>query len=133
MLRKEIVYFRSALMVDTEETSVEWYSIPEVADYLALPQRDVRTMIKQGELIAVRGGDNAALRIPAQVLVFPTDGVPHIVTGLSGTLTLLADSGFSVDEQLSWLVSDNLELGMSPLAALREGHIHAVRRAVLTA
>ncbi|MDY5585155.1 MAG: helix-turn-helix domain-containing protein [Arcanobacterium sp.] len=120
-------------MENLENLPVDWYSIPEVSDYLQIPQREVRTMLKQHELIAVRGGDNFALRIPAQVLIFPTDGVPQIVAGLSGTLTLLSDLGFTDEEQVQWLISDNLELGMSPLAALQAGQLHAVRRAALTA
>lgn len=52
------------------------------------------------------------------------------VSGLRGTLILLEDSGFSIDEAIDWVLADNDVLGQRPIDALRAGHKAPVRRAI---
>lgn len=107
----------------------EWYSIPEIADFLGVRQRDVRTMISDNRLIAVRRGENNALAINGQQIA-EKDGIFVPLPALRGTLISLHDSGFSNDEAMSWLLRSDEELGQPPLDALVAGHTHAVRRVI---
>lgn len=113
----------------TELNTDQWYSIPEIADLLGVRQRDVRAMIDDARLVARRQGENNALAINGAQLVDDGDKIVAL-RALQGTLTLLYDSGFTNEEALSWLLRDNDEIGQPPLAALRDGNVHAVRRAV---
>lgn len=111
--------------------SEQWVSIPEVAELLHIRQRDVRTMLSKNEIVAVRRGENSALAVHRAEFV--TDGSNvSVVPSLKGTLTALADVGFSDEEKLSWLLEPNQELGCAPLAALHAGRVHSVRRAIIT-
>lgn len=83
----------------------------------------VRRLIQDRSLFAAR--DGKALVIPEEIIV---DGAP--MAHLRGTLILLADSGFSEDEALTWLYADNDELGQTPMAAMLSGQRAQVRRAV---
>lgn len=107
----------------------EWYSIPEIADFLGVRQRDVRSMIADNRLIAVRRGANDALAINGQQIA-EKDGTYVPLPALRGTLISLHDAGFSTDEAISWLLRTDEELGQPPLDALASGHTHAVRRVI---
>ena len=75
-----------------------WLTLPDVAERLGVEVTRVRQLVKEGQLIAVRRGENRALQVPAD---FIGDG--KVVKGLAGTLTLLKDDGFSDEEMLEWL------------------------------
>ena len=51
---------------------------------------------------------------------------------LQGTLTLLADDGFTPEESLSWLYEVQDELGERPIDALTSGRHHRVNRIAST-
>ena len=51
---------------------------------------------------------------------------------LRGTLTLLADDGFTSDESLEWLYTLQEELGERPIDALVSGRHHRVNRIAST-
>jgi hypothetical protein len=106
---------------------VEWLSIPEFADRLGISAVQVRDKIRDRKIIAIRRGDQQAWAVPAQFIVIG-DGGPHVIATLRGTFTLLADAGFSDEETMAWLLAEHDELGMSPLASLREGRRSHVRR-----
>ncbi|MFC5370010.1 Rv2175c family DNA-binding protein [Arcanobacterium bovis] len=107
----------------------QWLSIPEVADLLSLRQRDVRSLLAEKKLVAVRRGSNKALSIhPDQIVV--NEGVAQPLKSLRGTLIALSDAGFSDDEAMDWLLRDEPELGKTPLECLRTGNVHAVRRVI---
>lgn len=61
------------------------------------------------------------MTIPAE---FVADG--DIVRGLAGTITVLADAGYSDQEIIDWLFTP--ESGVTAMTELRGGHIKAVRR-----
>lgn len=118
-------------MVMTFDT-VEWLSVPETAEILGIRQRDVRSMLADKTLVAVRRGENHALMIPRDFLI-QSSGQWQVLTSLRGTFTLLRDAGLSDDEVVAWLFSDEPSLDTTPLQALRQGNVHPVRRAALMA
>lgn len=106
---------------------VEWLSVPEFADRIGRTASDVRDMLREGALASVRRGERNTVQIPAGFII-PGDHAPHIIPTLRGTLTLLRDAGFDDDGAIAWLLADEPELGMSPLAALQQGQRAHVRR-----
>ncbi|WP_062385822.1 Rv2175c family DNA-binding protein [Demequina iriomotensis] len=114
-------------------TDAMWLTVPDFADRLGSTPSKVRDMLREGDLLAVRRGERQTLQIPADVIV-DGDAGPEVIATLRGTLTLLRDAGMDDAECAEWLLSDEPELGMSPLAALREGrraHVRRVAQALL--
>lgn len=105
----------------------DWLTVPDFALALGVTPGDVREMVREGELVAVRRGERGIVNIPAGFIV-DGDGGPMVVKTLRGTLTLLRDAGFSDAECADWLMEVAPELGMAPLTALREGQRAPVRR-----
>lgn len=113
-------------MVDEQN----WLSLPEVAEATGLEHRTVRGFLRDRVLVAARRGENNALQVPEGFLVPGEDpGTRTVLPALRGTIILLGDSGFDDEEIVAWLLRPSEELGSSPLAALRRGRTHAVRRA----
>lgn len=110
-------------------SATEWYSIPEIADFLGVRQRDVRTMISERKLFAIRRGENNALAISGDQIVVG-DGGAHALSSIKGTITALQDAGYSDAEVAEWMHRENDELGSTPMQCLRDGQTHAVRRAI---
>lgn len=100
-----------------------WLTLPDVAERLGLEVTRIRPLIKEGQLIAVRRGENRVLMVPAD---FIGDG--KIVKGLAGTLTLLKDDGFSDEEALEWLFTPDPSLPGTPAQALSENRGTEVKR-----
>ena len=104
-----------------------WLTLPEVAERLGVEVTRVRQMVKEGQLLAVRraraDGDAEVLQVPADFI----DG-DRIVKGLTGTLTLLRDDGFTVEEMLEWLFTPDDSLPGTPTQALRENRGTEVKR-----
>ena len=100
-----------------------WLTVPEVAEALGVEVTRVRQLIKEGQLIAVRRGENRVLQVPAAFI----DG-DRIVKGLVGTLTLLRDDGFTDEEMLEWLFTPDDTLPGTPAQALRENRGTEVKR-----
>lgn len=100
----------------------------------------VRRLLQERRLVAVRRGDPPVLSVPADFLVpghlanpaqpgVPTEGRPWtVLAALQGTLTVLADDGFSDAETIAWLFDVEESLGVSPVEALRAGRKTEVRR-----
>jgi hypothetical protein len=100
-----------------------WLTLPDVADRLGVEVTRVRQLVKEGQLIAVRRGENRVLQVPED---FIGDG--KVVKGLVGTLTLLKDDGFSDEEMLEWLFTPDPSLPGTPAQALRENRGTEVKR-----
>ncbi|HLR28452.1 MAG TPA: Rv2175c family DNA-binding protein [Ruania sp.] len=112
--------------MDEEET---WLSIPEVAETLQIPDRTVRQYLRDKTLVGTRRGPNGRLVIPGSFLTGTQTGdAPAVLATLPGTITVLLDAGFSDEDTVSWLLTEDDELGEAPIAALQRGHVHAVRR-----
>ncbi|MDN4474585.1 Rv2175c family DNA-binding protein [Demequina sp. SYSU T00192] len=114
-------------------TDVAWLTVPDFADQLGTTPSEVREMLREGHLFAVRRGERQTLQIPADVLVDGEAG-PEVIATLRGTLTLLRDAGMDDAECADWLLAEEPELGMTPLEALRQGrraHVRRVAQALL--
>lgn len=110
--------------VATLETLVpEWLPVPEVAERLGLSVSQVKTMIRERELVAVPHGERGAAHVPAAFLVGN-----EVVKGLAGTLTVLNDAGYNVEESVRWLFTEDDALGTTPIAALLENRRKQVHR-----
>ncbi|MGP3971572.1 Rv2175c family DNA-binding protein [Streptomyces sp. 6N223] len=100
-----------------------WLTLPDIAEELGVEVTRVRQLVKDGQLIAVRRGENRVLQVPAAFI-----GGGKIVKGLSGTLTLLKDDGFTDEEMLEWLFTPDDSLPGTPAQALRENRGTEVKR-----
>lgn len=100
-----------------------WLTLPDIAERLDVEVTRVRQLVKEGQLIAVRRGENRVLQVPAD---FIGDG--RIVKGLMGTVTLLRDDGFTDEEMLEWLFTADDSLPGTPAQALRENRGTEVKR-----
>ncbi|WP_419994207.1 Rv2175c family DNA-binding protein [Streptomyces boninensis] len=100
-----------------------WLTLPDIAEKLDVEVTRVRQLVKEGQLIAVRRGENRALMVPAEFI-----GEEKIIKGLVGTLTLLRDDGFTDEEALEWLFTEDPTLPGTPVQALRENRGTEVKR-----
>lgn len=105
----------------TKSTTVNWLTIPDLVELLGVGVSKVRRLIEDRQLLARRV--DGVWQVPD---VFIRDGEP--LPELRGTLTLLADAGFSDDEAMNWLLEEEDLLGTSPIDALRTGRKAEVRR-----
>lgn len=103
----------------TEAT--KWLTVSDVAQRLGVPEKRVRQMVRDGQLLSVRrdGGPH----IPADFL-----DDKGVVKGLSGTITLLRDAGYTDDEALEWIFRSDDSLPGTPIQALRENRGTEVKR-----
>jgi hypothetical protein len=92
-----------------------WLPLPDVAEVLGIEVGKVRRMLQERALIGLRRGERKILSVPAELL---KDGVA--LPDLQGTLILLKDSGYSDEEALRWLFTDDDYPG-APIDALRTG------------
>jgi hypothetical protein len=107
----------------TEALVPEWLSLPDIAERLDVEVTRVRQLVKEGQLVAVRRGENNALYVPAAFL----DG-NRIVRGLTGLLTLLRDDGFDEVEILQWMFTPDPTLPGTPAQAMSENRGTEVKR-----
>jgi uncharacterized protein len=92
-----------------------WLPLPDVADALGIEVGKVRRMLQEHVLIGLRRGERKILSVPAELL---KDGQP--LPDLQGTLIVLNDAGYSDEEALRWLFTDDDYPG-APVDALRSG------------
>jgi hypothetical protein len=105
----------------SETSDIRWLTIPDLTELLGLKVSQVRRLIEDRALLALRV--DGVWRVPE---LFIRDGEP--LSELRGTLVVLADMGFGDAEAMDWLLSDEESLGTSPIAALRAGRKAEVRR-----
>lgn len=128
----------------------ELISAAEAAVLLGVPRTRIKQLERENLLVVVRrDGTNyvpACLTEPlseeeiaAEVAASvgdddePAEPPSHrLRPNLRGTLTLLADAGFSREEMVAWLWASNEELGESPINAIFGGHHHHVNRIAAT-
>lgn len=107
---------------DVLDPDVAALSLDDVAAELELSKTKIRQLLRDGQLIAFRRAGELA--IPADFLTRS-----GIVKGLSSTITVLADSGFTSTEMLRWLfTTDDTLPGATPINALRTSHGKEVNR-----
>ncbi|MFN3707973.1 Rv2175c family DNA-binding protein [Microcella sp.] len=101
--------------------STRWLTVPDLVALLGLSPGKIHRLLEERHLLAVRR--DGVVVVPEEFLV---DGEP--LHGLPGTLTLLADAGFSDEEAMEWMLSPHDQLDGSPTDALRRGRKSEVRR-----
>lgn len=101
----------------------EWMYLPDISEQWGVRVTEVRDLVRNGGLIAVRRGPNKSLQVPAAFI----DG-RGLVKHLTGTLTVLRDCGYSDLEILEWLFTEDPSLPGSPIQALRENRGTEVKR-----
>jgi uncharacterized protein len=106
-----------------ERTATAWLTLPEVAQALGVDASRARQLHSERQFLARRRGERNALHVPADFL---QNGA--VLKGLPGTLTVLADAGYSDEEALTWLFTPDPTLPGSPVTALRENRGTEVRR-----
>ena len=103
----------------TDEVAV--LPVSEVAELLTVPVSRVHQMVRDGQLLSVRR--DGAVYIPSDFF----DGRAP-VKGLSGTIMLLRDGGYSDPDILRWMFADDPSLPDSPITLLRAGRHREVKR-----
>lgn len=101
----------------------QWMTLPDVAEHLDVVVTRVHNLVKERRLLAVRRGERGVRSVPA--LFFSDTG---LVEPVHGTLVLLHDAGFSDEEALRWLFTEDESLPGRPVDALRDGRKTEVRR-----
>lgn len=112
-------------MAELETLITDWLSVPELADALGIPHRQGRKLVEEQVVLSARVGPNQAISVPA---AFVRDGA--LLPGLTGTITVLRDSGFAAEEALAWLFTpdDSLPLEGGPMGMLQAGRKAEVRK-----
>ncbi len=108
------------------ESSIEWLTLPDLVEILDEPLGRVRRLIDEHHLIGSKR--TGVFAVPS---IFLVDGQP--LSSLRGTIIVLQDAGFSDDEVIDWLLTEEDSLGRTPIAALLAGHKSEVRRVARTA
>lgn len=100
---------------------IEVLPVAEVAAALKVPVSRVHQLVRDGHLLSFRRGGE---------VVVPADFVDGevVVKGLSGTVTVLRDGGFTDEDVLRWLFSQDDSLPGTPIAALRSNRGREVKR-----
>jgi hypothetical protein len=93
----------------------------EVAQLLSVPVSRVHQMVRDGQLLSFRR--DGGTWVPSD---FFDGDVP--VKGLSGTIMLLRDGGYSDPDILRWMFADDSSLPGSPISVLRAGRHREVKR-----
>lgn len=108
-------------MKNSTDGVTNWLTILEAAELLRIPKGKVNRLLEEYSLVAVKR--DGQLMIPAELIV---DGEP--LAPLRGTIILLLDSGYSIEEAVDWLYTHSDVLGQTPLQSLIEGKKAPVRR-----
>ena len=104
-----------------ENAEIRWLTIPDLVEIFGIGVSRVRRLIEDRSLLAIRV--DGVWQVP-ELFIRDREVLPE----LRGTLTLLADSGFSDEEAMHWLLAIEESLGVSPITALRAGRKAEVRR-----
>ncbi len=106
---------------DLLTADVEVLPLPDVAARLGMPVSRVHQLVRDGHLLALQR--DGVKVVPAEFLVETA-----VVKGLPGTITVLRDGGYSAEEILRWLFTDDPSLPGTPIAALRSDRGREVKR-----
>ncbi len=102
----------------------DWLTVPDLAERLGVRVSDVRRMLEERQLVAVRRGERSVLSVP---VAFLDEEGP--LPALAGTFTVLSDGGFTDEEIVAWMFESDERLpGGSPIGAIRTGAKTEVRR-----
>lgn len=104
-----------------------WLTLDETAAALGVDVRRVRRLLRDRQLVAVRRAPRPGAGVEACVpSLLLAEGQP--LPELPGTVTVLADAGYSDEETLRWLFTADPTLPGSPVEAMRSGRKTEIRR-----
>ncbi|WP_396276015.1 Rv2175c family DNA-binding protein [Glutamicibacter sp.] len=101
----------------------QWLNLPAVAEILDVDIRRVHRLLDERVIIELRIGERKVRSIPADFLQDD-----QVVDSLKGTLSVLKDAGFSDEESIKWLFTEDESLPGTPMNALRTGRKTEIRR-----
>ncbi|WP_346844357.1 Rv2175c family DNA-binding protein [uncultured Rothia sp.] len=101
----------------------EWLTIPDIAEAFDLKVTRVHTLISEKALLALRDPETGVRKVPTLFI-----NGDHPLESLKGTLTVLEDSGFSDEESIEWLYTEDESLPGRPIDALINGRKTEIRR-----
>lgn len=101
----------------------QWLTLPDLAEVLDVDIRRVHRLIDDRRIVALRVGERQVRSVPAE---FVMDG--QVIDSLKGTLSVLQDAGFSDEESVRWLFTEDDSLPGTPMTALRSGRKTEIRR-----
>ncbi|WHS49786.1 Rv2175c family DNA-binding protein [Rothia sp. SD9660Na] len=101
----------------------DWLTIPDIAEALDLKVTRVHNLLADGTLLAVRDPETGVRKVPA--LFMRED---RVLEPLKGTLSVLADAGFTAEEAIVWLYTVDETLPGRPIDALIDGRKTEIRR-----
>jgi Rv2175c C-terminal domain of unknown function len=113
--------------VDLEDLATGWLALPDLADQIGEPLTKIRDWVRERRLVVIERGDPPVKCVPVE---FVAHG--DLIKGLFGALTVLADAGYSPEESLRWLLTDEATLPGRPVDLMAEGRHHAVKRRAMT-
>jgi excisionase family DNA binding protein len=113
--------WQSSSVNNTSDPVKNWITVEQAAEALNVPKGRVNRLLEEYSLVAVK--KEGQLMIPADVIV---QGEP--LAPLRGTIIMLLDSGYSIEESIDWLFTHSDVLGQTPLQSLLEGKKAPVRR-----
>jgi hypothetical protein len=115
---------------DLEALVGEWLTVPDIGERMGLRLSDVRQMIEDRQVLAVRIGPRNVVSVPSK---FFNDEGP--LPELPGTFTVLGDSRMTDAQILRWLFTpdDTLPVQGAPMDALLAGFKTEVRRRAMEA
>lgn len=106
----------SAVMAELEQLVDAWMTLEEVGTALGLAPSQVRRLVADRDLVAVRRGKPRRDCVPTALVL------PEPLRRLRGTAVVLADAGCSDAEALRWLFTPDPTLPGTPVEALRAEH-----------
>lgn len=98
-----------------------WLSYSQASDLLGVSKGRVSRMVEEHYLISIRREGEPM--IPAHLII---DGEP--LSSIRGTITVLLDCGFDLEQAGAWLYSHQDALGHPPINSLLLGRKSEVRR-----
>lgn len=108
-------------MSDVFSSVKNWLTVPEVGEQLGITPGKVHRLVEDRALFfVVRDGVKS---VPAHLI---QNGEP--LPSIAGTLNVLIDSGFELDQAVEWLYTVEESLGHPPIDSLLAGRKAEVRR-----
>lgn len=120
---------------DLEKLVGSWLPLPDVAERLGVDIGQVRRLVQERALLALRFGERGVRGVPERFLVEVGTGW-QVVPALAGTIVVLGDAGFTDEEAVRWLFTEDESLATlgtgtpprTPMDALVAGHKTEIRR-----
>jgi hypothetical protein len=112
---------------ELDDLATGWLTLPDLADQIGEPLTKIRDWIRERRLVVVERGTPPIKCVPVE---FVHGG--ELIKGLFGALTVLSDAGYSPDESVRWLLTDEPALPGRPVDLMAQGRHHAVKRRAMT-